>query len=251
MGFARFGIKHLSPSSLNCWRDTPGLWCLRYLQGIRDDGSPAMWRGTAVERGLEMVLRGKPDEALPEAMRQFEALAQGEVRDDIDAEAKLIPGMVKQCAVWFDDMRAASNLPDVAATQLKIETYLDGVSVPVIGFVDFTFIEGADIDLKTTKACPSKPRPDHLRQIALYRKARNRDAAVLYVTDKRSAFYCPSPSDLADALGELTDAARSLERFLSFVPDPDTAVRMMPHPTDHYAYGAAAKAKIAELVEAF
>jgi hypothetical protein len=29
--FARHGIKHLSPSSLNMWRNSPGIWTLKYL----------------------------------------------------------------------------------------------------------------------------------------------------------------------------------------------------------------------------
>lgn len=251
MSFARYGIKHLSPSSLNVWRENPGLWCLRYLAQVKDDGSPAMWRGTAVERGLEHLLRDAPDDALPAAMQAFEASALGEIRADIDAEAKLIPGMVSQCSKWFNDITKAGALAPLAASQLKVETWLDGVSIPVIGYVDFTFMEGADIDLKTTKQCPSKPRPDHIRQVALYNRARKRSAALLYVTDKRFAFYSPTQDELDEGLYELTDAARSLEKFLSVVPDVNTAIRCMPMVTDHYAFGPAHKAKLLELAEAF
>lgn len=250
--FERHGIKHLSPSSINCWRETPGLWCLRYLQRIRDDGSPAMWRGTAVEAGMERLLRGQPlQPAVGAALEAFEAAAVGEITDGMDAERKLIPKMVERVCDWHADLLATNQAPELAATQLRIETYLDGVSVPVIGYVDFTFMDGPDLDLKTTKACPSAPRPDHLRQIALYHRARQRPGALLYVTDKRMAYYVPSATDLANALGALTDAARSLERFLTHIPDADAAVRMMPHPTDHWSYGEATRAKVSELLEAF
>lgn len=207
-----------------------------------------MWRGTATERGVEMVLRGAPlGEAEAFALAEYQKLCVGEVTDDIEAEGSLIAPMVRQSQNW----KTHANLEPLAATQLKVETWLDGVSIPVIGYVDFTFMDGADIDLKTTKACPSKPRPDHVRQVALYNKARERPAALLYVTDKKHAFYQPTQDDLDSAVAELTSAGRSLERFLSVMPDADTAIRSVPHQTDHYAYGEAAKSKLLEVMEAF
>jgi hypothetical protein len=247
--FARHNIKHLSPSSLNCWRETPGLWCLRYLAGAKDEGSPAMNRGTAVERGLELILRGsKLDDATKFAKGEFAKLNLGVVSDDYEAEAELIPGMV---ASAFKGATTELGNLELAATQLRVETWLEGVSVPVIGFVDFCMMDGPDVDLKTTKRCPSTPTPAHLRQVALYHRARQRPAALLYVTDKRHAYFAPSEEDLEAAVSELASAARSLERFLSLVPDAETALRCMPHPVDHYSYGDAAKSKLMELNEAF
>lgn len=251
-GFAKHGIGHLSPSSLNCWRETPGLWCLRYLAGIKDSGNAAMHRGTAVERGLEVLLRGSPTNTCETfAVDEFDKILQGVLDEAIEAERDLIPGMVRQCQKWHAEMTKSAMLHPLAATQLKIETWLDGVDVPVIGYVDFTFMEGADIDLKTTKRIPSEPSPNHLRQVALYNKARQRPAALLYVSDKRFAFYFPSTDDLDAAISELANAGRSLDRFLSAMPDTDTALRSLPHQIDHYAYGDAARAKLLELQEAF
>ena len=81
MSFDRFNITHLSPSSINRWRETPGLWCLRYLAGVWDEGSPAMHRGTAVERGLERMLRerdGLDELSYGVAMDAYEQLTTGE-----------------------------------------------------------------------------------------------------------------------------------------------------------------------------
>jgi hypothetical protein len=251
-GFQRHGINHLSPSALNCWRETPGLWCLRYLAGVRDETNAAMHRGTSVERGLDAMLHGaSPEDAHKFAINEFDRLFTGVLSDEIEAERELIPGMVKQCHKWRDDMKEAGALPDLAATQLRVETWLDGVDIPVIGYVDFTFMDGPDIDLKTTKRCPSEPSANHLRQVALYHKARQRPAALLYVTEKRFAFYAPPVSDLEAAIAELTSAGRSLELFLSMMPDAETALRALPHQNDHYAYGEAAKAKLVALQEAF
>ena len=64
--FETHGIKHLSPSSLNMWRNSPGIWTLKYLLRLDDGGSPAMWRGSAVEAGLAAMLRGVE---MPQALK--------------------------------------------------------------------------------------------------------------------------------------------------------------------------------------
>jgi hypothetical protein len=59
--FERHGIDHLSASSLNLWRASPGLWCARYLADLKEDGNLAMWRGTAVEAGIAPCPLWRPD----------------------------------------------------------------------------------------------------------------------------------------------------------------------------------------------
>src|SRR6185437_1635547 len=97
--FARHGIERLSPSSLNLWLDSPGLWSLRYLANMRDDAGPAALRGIAVEAGLHLCLHNKPG-ALETALHTFEQNVQGEISDEIEAERGLIAGMVEQCQKW-------------------------------------------------------------------------------------------------------------------------------------------------------
>lgn len=248
--FTKFGIERLSPSSLNLWVAQPGIWALRYLASVRDDGSAAAWRGNAVERGFELLLRGQDmDEAQRIAAETFEAAAVGEVTDDLDEERARIAPMLNMCAAWM----AATKPGPIAATQLKVETWLDGVSVPVIGYIDFTFMEDGepDLDLKTTKACPSEPRPDHVRQIALYHRARRRGARLLYVTGKKHAEFVLTEDQLEGAVASLAAAGRSLERFLGAMPDTDTAVRCLPMDTSHFMFKDVHRTKVAQLEEAF
>lgn len=226
---ARYNINHLSPSSLNLWRNAPGIWALRYLAKIRDDGNAAMWRGTAVENGLAAYLRGVDIEtACLVAHQGFELNCQGEVSDDIEAERELISPMVRQCQNWTPP-------GDLNATQLKVEHYLEDVPIPVIGYLDFSF-EGIDIDLKTTKACPSTPRPDHVRQVSLYRAARGRQGGLLYVTGKRHAYF-PIDDDMMErALGDMQADALSLVHFLTRCTGPQDAIRSLPMDRDHFQF---------------
>lgn len=226
--FARFGIEHLSPSSLNLWRGSPGIWGLRYLAKLKDGGNAAMWRGSAVENGLAAKLRGANDDhAIANAHSSFDLNTKGEITDEIETEQELISPMLRQCFLW----KPPSPLN---AAQLRIEHWFDDIPIPVIGYLDFAF-DGIDIDLKTTKACPSTPRPDHVRQVALYRAARGRSGGLLYVTNKRHAYYGVDDDTAERALSDLECDARSLQQFLARMDSREDALRCLPIDYEHYA----------------
>lgn len=223
--FARHGIEHLSPSSLNLWRENPGIWALRYLKRVKDEGSAAMWRGTAVENGLVALLRGVPlDEACTLAETNYLQNSQGEIGDEHD----LIAPMVKECAKW--------QPPAIfLATQIKVEYFFDAIPIPIVGYVDFSFIE-TDTDLKTTKACPSTPRPDHIRQVSLYRAARQKAGGLLYVTPKKHVYF-DIPDDLFNgAMADMHNDAVSLYRFLGKFETADEIVECLPMNRDHFRF---------------
>lgn len=228
--FARFGIGHLSASQLNLWRGAPGLYLLRYIAKIKDSGNPAMWRGTAVENGLAALLRGqKLDVASDLAHQAFDLNANGYTEEDGDltAERDLIKPMLGECLKWQPPS-------ELNATQLKVEYWFDPVPIPVIGYLDFGFHE-IDIDLKTTKACPSQPRADHVRQVSIYRAARNRAGGLLYVTGKRHAYFDVNDDAMNGALGDMHAAALSLNNFLARCETREDALRSLPIDYDHYA----------------
>lgn len=225
--FERFGISHLSPSSLNLWRSAPGVFALRYIAGVREPANAAMWRGTAVENGLAAFLRGS-DDPLSVALQSFDMNAAGEVTDDIEAERDL---MAKALAVAIYQWTAPSPLN---ATQLKVEHWFDDVPIPVVGYLDFAF-DGIDIDLKTTKACPSAPRPDHVRQVSLYRAARGRQGGVLYVTSKRHAYFSIDDDMMERALSDLQADALSLQNLLARCDTKRDVMKSLPVDWEHFA----------------
>lgn len=228
--FRRFGIDHLSPSALNLWVSAPGLYALRYIAKIKDGGGPAMWRGTGVENGLAALLHGRSvQQAYDAAHQSYDLNCKSGIADavDIEAEGELISGMIDQCALWKPP--SALN-----ATQIRVEYYFDPIPVPVIGFVDFAF-EGHDIDLKTTKAIPSSPRPEHARQVSLYRAARNRTGGLLYVSAKRHLYHEVTDEMMNESLAELKAAALSLNNFLARCDGRDDALKSLPIDYGHYA----------------
>lgn len=228
--FHRFDIEHLSPSALNLWVSAPGLYALRYIAKIKDSGSPAMWRGTAVENGLAALLHGTGiTTAMSMAHQSFDLNSKDyqEIDGDASVERNLIAPMLTECLKW----KAPS---DLNATQIKVEYYFDPIPVPVIGFIDLAF-EGHDIDLKTTKAIPSTPRADHIRQVSLYRAARNRTGGLLYVSAKRHLYHEVTDDMMNDALADLQAAALSLNNFLARMENKEDALRSLPIDHSHYA----------------
>jgi hypothetical protein len=222
--FKRFGIDHLSPSSLNLWRAQPGWWVQRYIRRIKDEDNSAMARGKAVENGLEVYLRsGVLGVAVGAALETYKMNYNG--APDLEQES-LIQPMLRTLRMWMPPS-------GLNATQIKIEHWLDPIPVPLIGFVDFGF-DGIDIDLKTTKACPSSPRADHIRQVSLYRAARGRWGGLLYVTDKRHAYYEVTDEMMEIGLKDLRSAALSLNNFLARCDTADDAVKSLPLDWDSF-----------------
>lgn len=236
----RHGIERLSPSSLNLWVDSPGLWSLRYLAGLKEDTGAAQARGLAVEAALLLLLHGRNVEQAKEtALNNFLQNLGGEINEDIEAEQELIEPMIDQLQKWKPPGK-------IIGSQMKVEHWLDGVSVPLIGYVDFIF-EGPLLDLKTTKRIPSEPKPDHTRQVALYMTARQQPGKLLYVSDKRHAEYEIDEKAREEAMNQLHSAALSLERFLSKFSDSEDAIRCLPMNYDSFRFSDQAKLRLAEL----
>jgi hypothetical protein len=208
--FARHGIRHLSPSSLALYRAEPHLWCLRYLHRIPDESDkPAAWRGTAVEAGLDAYLYGAtPEESLAKAKENFELSAQGEVSEKLDKQRGVLESCLRSAIAAFGDKPAMPN-----ARQLKIETWVDGIPVPVMGYVDYTWPDHL-IDLKTTERRPSKASADHLAQVATYHQALKRQPKILYAAPSGFAWFEPTEAEVAEAWQCIEMSARALARML-------------------------------------
>lgn len=207
--FERFGIKHLSPSSLNLFQANPALWCGRYLFKWTDDAGPAAKRGGAVEAGLDVFLfeRDQP-KARAVALDNFALNTHGVAEDDYEKERAMIVPMLDHA------MLAMKDMPKPVARQIKVEHWLDEIAVPVIGYIDYLW-EDRVRDLKTTQRIPSELKGDHARQVTLYWKVRQRPTDILYVSEKKSSVLELTPDDAARHLYDMRRAASTLQHVLS------------------------------------
>lgn len=219
--FQKHGIKHLSPSSLLTYSNNPALWVGKYMFNWKDEAGPRAWLGNAVETGLHSWLHSAPD-CKERAFAAFEERAQGEVSNEIvEARNHLWP-MVEQATLAYAS-RKETSLP---LYQVKCETWLDGIEVPLIGYLDLEWDDAID-DLKTTMACPTKPRDDHLAQLGMYLRARKKDKGNLcYVTPKRHNMIPVTLEETTAAYNSLIRSAKAVRHMLSMVRDKHDAVKI-------------------------
>lgn len=224
--FARHGIDHLSPSSLNLWAAEPALWVMERLLGRRSPTSANAVRGRAVECGVHVGLMdpAKPvADCVAVACRLFDRSMVLESDPRREAERKRIPGYVEHGLAELRQYGAPS------AYQERVSIALDDVPVPIVGFIDWRFdAHGLIVDLKTAERLPSAISNGHGRQGAVYAKAHGnygtRFAYVKPVTGKKDGravvVYEMTGEEIDRHLAALREIAIRLGRFLALSTDP-------------------------------
>lgn len=230
--FAAFKIEHLSPSTCSKFVGSQAMFVLDKVLKRGGSVGAAAHRGTAVEDGVTHGLT-HPGASLVEchqiALAKFEELTKGFPDEKLSKERDGLRGMIEQALIQLRGYGKPSG------TQLKVSVDMPGISVPIIGYLDYEW-EQHDVlaDLKTTHMCPSAIKTDHARQVSLYKRARNRARAVIsYNTPKRGETYL---LDNADAHFEaLVLISGTIQRFLALSTDPyELASLVMPDVESFY-----------------
>lgn len=226
--FERHGIDHLSASSINLFVAEPAMWAMQKLMGKKSGVGAAAHRGTSIEAGVEMGLfePDAPVEACQElALSRFNQLTVLSGDPNRDKEAAAIAPSV---AIALKELRQY-GVPSAADgnRQHRIETRIDGISVPFIGWLDFWFQDHAIIvDLKTQLRLSSKISEPHARQGAIYHAAHgNAEIRFAYVTPQKIGVY--RLDDPRTHLKAVAHIAQSIERFLGLSGDPEELTRSL------------------------
>ncbi len=224
-GFARHGIDHLSASSLNLWVAEPAVWAMERLLGYRSPASALMVRGKAVEEGIHggLVDPARSIEAgTATALAAFDREMALNPDDRRDSERDQIPGYVEHGLGELRQYGAPTSYQD------RVEIRLEGVPVPVIGFIDWRFDQhGLILDLKTSERLPSAISLSHARQGAVYACAHGnyamRFAYVKPTAGKKDGravvVYELERAEVDRQLRALREIALRLERFLRISAD--------------------------------
>ena len=180
-GFQKFGIDHLSPSNVNKFIAAPDAWTASYLYKIKFPGSYNMYRGSAVEAGVERGIwktDASIDECVEVAQRYFREHTRL-MRDQYDEIEKHKPMIEQMVTVALEELReyGPPQKPPLGERQNKVEIPIrfkkgPGGLINAYGYLDFYFPDyNVVYDLKTTAKAPSGWPLGHGIQAAFYQKA--------------------------------------------------------------------------------
>lgn len=245
--FERHGITHLSASSVNLFVAQPALWACSYLMKKRTPVGPAAHRGTAIEAGVEAGLFD-PEMPIAEAQRigseKFHALTRLSADARIEKERETIEPSI---AVALEELRQY-GIPEKpeGGRQRKLELDIEGVAVPVWGFLDFYWPDhGIILDLKTSARIPSEISDAHARQGALYlQHGSNLQMRFAYASPKKISVYVLE--DAARHLASFVQAAQSIERLLSLSDDGEQLTRCFAPDLSSFYWGDASARRLAQ-----
>ena len=232
----RWGLEHLSPSSLNTFIASPAKFIATKIAKVNFQPGVAAMRGIATEAGLVALAF---DHDLPvdvAAVIASEVIAKEFQRHGIDpadpAAQKELQRTIEcvragATAVRQHGMPLSVQTADKGPQQHKVEFDL-GVGIPVIGFLDLKFLGGI-VDIKSTSRLPTKLSAAHARQFALYSAATGQRCAGLYVAPTGTRLLEVGDVDLhlatmratAYRLACFLSSFESKEQLLAACPPPD------------------------------
>jgi hypothetical protein len=233
--FERHGITHLSASQINTWLAAPSLWVLEKLLKHRGGMGCAAHRGTATEAGVSAGLFDPAlsvEDCVAVALPVYDRLTALNGDSKRETERNGIAGMVAQgLALRSHGLPTRPN-----GDQHKVEVRLEGVSVPIIGFLDWLYADEV-LDLKTTFRVPSAMSEPHIRQAAIYKTAHmDKRVRFFYCSDKKSEKHTLTREQYEVAIREITFAAQRLERFLAISNDAQELAAIIPHTSDSFYF---------------
>lgn len=238
--FEHHGIDHLSPSSLNAWLNCPSLWVLEKLMGFKGAMGASAHRGTAVEVGVSAGLFDHAltiEDCAALAYPVFDRLTALSGDPKREAERAAIPGMIRQgLALREHGVPFAPNEPARFGSdkQHKVQIDLDGVPVPVIGYLDWLYADEI-IDLKTTLRVPSAMSETHLRQASIYKTAHmDKRVRFFYCSDKKAEKHTLTREQYDAAMRQVVGGAQRLGRFLALSKDPAELAAIVPHESESF-----------------
>jgi len=251
-------LDHYSPSQL---LRPMAVWLFQYVYLNRKQrraikvGYNAAF-GTAVHGAIQAMLTigADFDEAIDSAYLSFDFhdAPASEPEEKREKYRELIPDAVEQGIDLLAERFGG------AEEEHKIEVSLDGVELPVIGYIDLCTSD-AFCEVKTkaprmgavkkdgtrgwTKAAlPAKPQFEHLCQVAVYQKATGLEPHLAYVSATGSTLFTPDnceelqPEYLAFCLEEMRGRAIRRQNLMKVSDDPKVLAGLLDPDFQHPFY---------------
>ena len=231
--FSRFGITHLSATSLLQFRNDPALGIVYLILRVREIGSPAMHRGTAIDKAIGLLLT---DDSKSKSLEDIKRFATKNYRRSISEDPETYNGRYIE-----HELRVLLNCLDVCfplmqswdkptAYQKEICINITGIEVPIRGYIDLLYPHEVR-ELKSTIKPKRKIIPDHAFQVSTYALAiRNEtgewpEACVDYLTPTDLQSY--TLEDVENQAQEVISAAFAIRSILAKAKDQATLSAMI------------------------
>ena len=236
--FEQHGIDHLSASSINEYIANPSRWILR-VSGFRDDfGSPAMWRGIALDQAITKMLFSDLSDlrTIQFALEAYRDRLDEAVNNGIpvnygkaEAEQHALEAYMHLAIPHYRQL----GTPTAAQQRIKLE--IEELPIPIIGYTALTYPNQIR-DMKTVSRMPSEVPDFTLRQMAIYSAATGIEDVQLdyiHVTKTKEQLISKKAVHLDRHLMVVKRAALNMMRLLSISPDiADVAQVLMPDLSD-------------------
>ncbi len=254
-GFEIHGLKRISVSNVNKFREAPDAWACQYLGKQRFPSGWAAVQGQAVEAGVELSLFNGLgiDDAQQHAISflKKESLFFDNKLEEIEKRTPIIKRMVENALEQLMPL-GMPELPEEGKRQHSIKVPVrfaegDNGTVDLIGYLDFWYPEhNLIVDLKTTSKAPSKWSLSHGIQAAVYQKAvsakhgKEPQVKFLYcLTRQKDPFIWMEMTEGAEYLKKFKFTVQQMERLLRLSNDSNEIIASIPHNPDTFYWNNA------------
>jgi len=217
--FEAHGVRHLSPSSINKFIDSPAKW-LTNVAGFRDNlYKPAFTFGNAIEAGITAAIcdgeeiQGAIDAAHQEVAKIHKEAPKGYDFEACNKKSRMIERVLSVAVPEYKEF----GVP--ISTQRWVEHKFEGIPIPVGGILDYEY-KNVVRDLKTTGRKPSE-NPKYCRQLAVYALATDKMPKIDYVywTSKQCQLITMDVGNLSSVIESVERIANKMMKLLSLSDD--------------------------------
>ena len=254
-GFEIHGLKRISVSNVNKFREAPDAWACQYLGKQRFPSGWAAVQGQAVEAGVELSLFNGLgiDDAQQHAISflKKESLFFDNKPEEMEKRTPIVKRMVENALEQLMPL-GVPEIPEEGKRQHIIQvpvrfTEGDNGTVDLIGYLDFWYPEhNLIVDLKTTSKAPSKWSLSHGIQAAVYQKAvaakhgKEPQVKFLYcLTRQKDPFIWMEMTEGAEYLKKFKFTVTQMERLLRLSNDSSEIIASIPHNPDSFYWNNA------------
>lgn len=254
--FASVGLHHFSPSQLNM--PLPN-WIFDYIYLSKESrrekkvGENAAF-GTSVHDAVQAILcHGQSfEDAIDAAVMAFDFHPADESAEKREKYREMISPAVES------GVELLSGSFSGAREEEKISITLEGVAIPIIGYIDL-INDGVFCECKTKAhrmgkiknngerswvkpSMPNQPEWNHLQQVAVYWKATGFTPTMAYISAEGSTLFTPENCDhlkddmLSHALEQIRQKAIIRQNLIGVSTNPKVLAGLMEPAFDHPFY---------------